>query len=61
LSMHAFGLAFDINTSTNQLGTQGDMHPRVVEILERWGFEWGGRWRPRPDPMHFELVRLVQT
>jgi hypothetical protein len=61
LSMHAFGLAFDINTSTNQLGTQGDMHPRVVEILERWGFEWGGRWRPRPDPMHFEMVRLVET
>jgi hypothetical protein len=61
LSMHAFGLAFDINTSTNQLGTEGDMHPRVVEILERWGFEWGGHWRPRPDPMHFELVRLVET
>lgn len=60
LSMHAFGLAFDINVSTNHLGTGGDQHPRVVEILERWGFEWGGRWS-RPDPMHFELVRLIQT
>ncbi len=60
LSMHAFGLAFDINVSTNHLGTRGDQHPRVVEILERWGFEWGGRWA-RPDPMHFELVRLIQT
>lgn len=60
LSMHAFGLAFDINVSTNHLGTRGDQDPRVVEILERWGFEWGGRWE-RPDPMHFELVRLIQT
>lgn len=60
LSMHAFGLAVDINVSTNHLGTKGDQHPRVVAILESWGFEWGGRWA-RPDPMHFELVRLVQT
>ncbi|MDQ3915571.1 MAG: M15 family metallopeptidase [Actinomycetota bacterium] len=58
LSMHAFGLAFDVNTPTNQLGTGGDMDARVVEIFERWGFVWGGRWS-RPDPMHFELGRLI--
>jgi hypothetical protein len=34
------------------------MDPRVVEIFERWGFEWGGRWLV-PDPMHFEFVRFV--
>lgn len=60
LSMHAFGLAFDINVSENYLGTRGDQHPKVIEILSRWGFEWGGLWE-RPDPMHFEMVRLVQT
>ena len=59
LSMHAFGLAVDLNVSSNQLGTGGDMEPRVVEILDRWGFAWGGRWSP-PDPMHFELARLIQ-
>ncbi|MDQ4095753.1 MAG: M15 family metallopeptidase [Actinomycetota bacterium] len=59
LSMHAFGLAFDINVSTNLLGTEGDLDPRIVETFERWGFEWGGRWE-RPDPMHFELVRIVE-
>ena len=59
LSMHAFGLAVDINVSTNLLGSEGDQDPRVVEIFERWGFEWGGRWE-RPDPMHFELARIVQ-
>lgn len=60
LSMHAFGLAADINVSTNLLGTQGDQDPRVVEIFERWGFEWGGRW-DRPDPMHFELAAIVEA
>lgn len=58
LSMHAFGLAIDFNTTTNALGTRGDLHPEVVAIFERWGFEWGGRWA-RPDPMHFELARLI--
>lgn len=60
LSMHAFGLAVDVNVSTNQLGTRGDMHPNVVRIFERWGFRWGGWWS-RPDPMHFELARIVRT
>jgi hypothetical protein len=60
LSMHAFGLAVDLNTSTNQLGTRGDMDPGVVQIFLKWGFAWGGVWA-RPDPMHFELARLVQT
>jgi D-alanyl-D-alanine carboxypeptidase len=60
LSMHAFGLAVDLNVSTNQLGTEGDMDPRIVEIFERWGFVWGGDWS-RPDPMHFELGSLVDT
>ena len=59
LSMHAFGLAFDVNVSTNLLGTRGDQDPRVVDIFEKWGFEWGGIW-DRPDPMHFELARIVQ-
>ena len=60
LSMHAFGLAVDLNVSTNQLGTSGDMDARIVEIFERWGFIWGGGWS-RPDPMHFELGRLIQA
>ena len=60
LSMHAFGLAVDFNVSTNQLGTEGDMNPEIVEIFERWGFVWGGDWS-RPDPMHFELGSLVDT
>jgi hypothetical protein len=25
----------------------------------KWGFRWGGYWS-RPDPMHFELSRIVR-
>lgn len=59
LSLHAFGLALDINVSTNHYGTRGDMDPRVVAVFDKWGFAWGGSWST-PDPMHFELSRLVQ-
>lgn len=59
LSMHAFGLAVDLNVSTNRYGTAGDMDPSIVAIFQKWGFNWGGYWSP-PDPMHFEMARLIQ-
>ena len=59
LSMHAFGLAVDLNVQTNLYGTDGQIDPRIVAVFEDWGFEWGGAWDP-PDPMHFELDRLIQ-
>ena len=58
LSAHAWGIAIDINPSTNRYGTRGNMDPRIVAVFERRGFQWGGRWRT-PDPMHFEVVRVM--
>jgi len=58
LSMHGWGLAVDLNVSTNGLGQTPTMDPRIVEVFDRWGFVWGGRWR-RPDGMHFELGALL--
>ncbi|HVL64981.1 MAG TPA: M15 family metallopeptidase [Actinomycetota bacterium] len=52
-SMHAFGLAIDVNALTNPLGVEGDMPMEVVEQWEAEGGGWGGRWS-RVDPMHFE-------
>lgn len=54
LSMHAWGLAIDLNVSTNALGAAPTMHDRVVAIFREHGFAWGGDWS-RPDGMHFEL------
>ena len=56
LSMHAFGLAIDINPD---LFPQGQNRifpdPHVVEIFQDHGFHWG-IFFPNPDPMHFQFA-----
>lgn len=58
LSMHAWGLAVDINVADNPAGASPKMDPAVVAIFEKWGFRWGGRWS-KPDGHHFELAALI--
>jgi hypothetical protein len=53
LSHHAWGVAIDINVADNAYGTRPDQDQRLVQIMEEWGFTWGGRWLV-PDGMHFE-------
>jgi hypothetical protein len=54
LSLHAWGLAVDVNASRNPQGSPPDQDRRLVRIMERHGFSWGGRWPTVPDGMHFE-------
>jgi hypothetical protein len=54
-SRHAWGMAIDINTATNQQGGVPQMNCSVVRIFRRWGFAWGGNFWPT-DGMHFEYV-----
>jgi len=54
LSLHAWGLAVDLNASRNPQGSPPHQDPRLVRIMERHGFSWGGRWPTVPDGMHFE-------
>lgn len=56
LSHHAWGIAVDLNAPDNPYGAEPTMDPRVVEVMGRWGFTWGGRWLV-PDGMHFEFHR----
>jgi hypothetical protein len=60
LSLHSWGIAVDLNVPGNQRGTVGEMGRQVVDIFEKWGFAWGGRWR-YTDPMHFEMNRVVDV
>lgn len=53
VSRHSWGAAVDLNAPANPLGGESAQHPRLVEIMRRWGFNWGGDWLV-PDPMHFE-------
>ena len=54
LSLHAWGLAVDINASENPQGSKPRQDRRVVRAFEDVGFTWGGRWPTAPDGMHFE-------
>ena len=65
LSVHSFGAAIDLNTKFADYwiwagGKAGDVPeyknqipPEIVEIFERHGFIWGGKWY-HFDTMHFE-------
>jgi len=54
LSQHAFGTAIDMNSMQNQMGSKVTDIPGASELAKKWGLEWGGNWKGRPDPMHFE-------
>ena len=55
LSLHAWGLAIDINAAANPRLGDSRQDRRLVRAMENAGFTWGGRWPTVPDPMHFEL------
>jgi hypothetical protein len=56
LSHHSWGIAFDVNLVGNYYGDPPDQDPRLVQVLERWGFLWGGSFVV-PDGNHFEYRR----
>jgi hypothetical protein len=58
-SAHGFGIAIDLNTDYSDYwrwqkkGYRNRIPDVVVEIFEKHGFIWGGKWRAY-DTMHFE-------
>jgi hypothetical protein len=56
ISQHGFGTAVDINAARNPLGSRStDMPANIGELANKYNLEWGGTWKSRPDPMHFEF------
>ncbi|MFV0537505.1 MAG: M15 family metallopeptidase [Dysgonomonas sp.] len=67
LSTHSFGIAIDLNTKysnywqwdcrcsleTTTLGYKNQIPQLIVDIFEKHGFIWGGKWY-HYDTMHFE-------
>ena len=60
LSAHSYGIAIDIDTRHSSYWQwdkeqryRNDIPQKIVEIFERHGFVWGGRWY-HYDTMHFE-------
>jgi hypothetical protein len=62
LSLHAWGAAIDLDPDNNALGkkwekNKGMIPVEVVEIFKKRGAIWGGDWKSRPDPMHFQFTQ----
>lgn len=54
-SNHAFGAAIDIDAAHNGFNTGHGTMPQVaIDAFKRVGFRWGGDYKGRTDPMHFE-------
>ncbi|MGI9384455.1 MAG: M15 family metallopeptidase, partial [Methyloligellaceae bacterium] len=76
LSVHAFGAAIDINVkyadywrwrkpdARGRYAYRNRIPWEIVEIFEKHGFIWGGKWY-HYDTMHFEyrpeLLRSLET
>jgi hypothetical protein len=57
LSNHSFGCAIDLSPATNGFNTgKGTIGTIVVDAFKRQGARWGGDYKGRTDPMHFEFV-----
>lgn len=59
ISCHAFGAAIDLNPAQNQMnydGNRGAMPDAVVQIFKSEGWYWGGDFKSRKDPMHFQAA-----
>lgn len=59
-SLHALGLAMDINPSDNPVTYNGhvvtNLPPNVGSLAARYGLKWGGAWvHGKKDPMHFSV------
>ena len=57
LSMHAWGLAVDVNLKENGLGTSGKLSFGFIQCFTDNGFVWGGTFKRR-DPMHMEIYKI---
>lgn len=55
VSRHAWGMAFDLNVTTNPQGGRPRLDCRIVRIFRKHGFAWGGNFL-YPDGMHVEWV-----
>lgn len=57
LSTHAFGASLDFDAAHLPLGKRvgaSDIPTSVVQAFDNAGFTWGGRFRGRPDSMHWQ-------
>lgn len=59
-STHSYGIAIDMDPEHNPLGSTKTTFPAwYIAIWNKHGFFWGGDFKGRKDPMHFQRAKNV--
>jgi len=60
LSNHSSGTAIDLNATKHPLGKAGtfpaEKVPMIQALTKKYGLAWGGDYKHRLDPMHWEVA-----
>jgi hypothetical protein len=60
VSRHSWGVAIDLNFTANPTGLASVADPRLIDVMDRWGFISGANYLV-PDPGHFEYLHPPQS
>jgi len=56
-SNHSWACAIDLSPGSNRFNTKTTLSRIVIDAFRAHGARWGGDYKGRKDPMHFEFVR----
>ena len=56
-SNHSWACAIDLSPSSNGFNMKTTLSRIVIDVFKAHGARWGGDYKSRKDPMHFEFVR----
>lgn len=57
MSLHSWGVAIDLNATTNALGAKPTFSAKFVKCFTDAGFDWGGNFTKK-DGMHYQLSKI---
>ena len=56
-SNHSWACAIDLSPASNGFNMKATLSRVVIDAFKAEGWRWGGDYKGRKDPMHFEAVR----
>ncbi|ABA04445.1 hypothetical protein Nwi_1183 [Nitrobacter winogradskyi Nb-255] len=56
-SNHSWACAVDLSPRSNGFNMKATLSRVVIDVFKAHGARWGGDYRGRKDPMHFEFIR----